>query len=80
MHGRCIFTRNRSHDNSKFGSCGGDRSVFLWDVTTGQTIRRFAGHMGKVNTVDFNAESTVLVSGAFPIWSSPPSATVRTFW
>ena len=52
-----------SHDNGKFASSGGDRTVFLWDVTTGNTIRRISGHHGKINVVDFNEEATVLASG-----------------
>lgn len=55
---------SRSHDNSKFASAGGDRSVFLWDVMTGATIRRIAGHMGKIYTVEFNEDASVLASGA----------------
>lgn len=52
-----------SHDNTRLASCGGDRSVFYWDVATGQPIKRFAGHTSRINTVAFNAESTVLASG-----------------
>ena len=53
----------RSHDNARFASSGGDRSVFLWDVTTGATIRRIAGHMGKINVVEFNEDASVVASG-----------------
>lgn len=43
--------------------------MFLWDVTTGNTIRRISGHLGKINVVDFNQEATVLASGAeLRIW------------
>jgi len=59
------FCLSHSHDNSKFGSCGGDRTVFLWDVTSGNTIRRMSGHMGKVNVVAFNEDATVLASGSY---------------
>ena len=55
----------RSHDNSKFASSGGDRSIFLWDVTAGATTRRLPGHMGKINVVEFNEDSTVLASGEY---------------
>ena len=52
-----------SHDNGKFASSGGDRAIFLWDVTSGNTIRRISGHVGKINVVDFSEEATVLASG-----------------
>lgn len=32
------------HDNSQFASCGGDRQPFVWDVATGEIIRKFKGH------------------------------------
>ena len=53
----------RSHDNAQFASCGGDRSVFVWDVATAVTTRRLAGHMGKIHVVEFNEDATVLASG-----------------
>ncbi|KAF8821342.1 WD domain, G-beta repeat-containing protein, partial [Cardiosporidium cionae] len=37
----CIFD-----DNSKFISVGGDKIFFMWDVATGQIIRKFIGHNG----------------------------------
>ena len=40
----CLFCR----DNSKLCSCGGDRQVFYWDVTTGRVIRKFRGHDSEV--------------------------------
>lgn len=35
----------------RFASCGGDRQVFLWDVGTGNIIRKFRGHDAYINTV-----------------------------
>jgi mitogen-activated protein kinase organizer 1 len=58
-----------SRDNARFSSVGGDRSVFLWDVTTAQTIRRFGGnhgHSARINTVCFGGENdSILISGSF---------------
>lgn len=66
----------RSHDNAKFASSGGDRSVFVWDVTTGVTSRRLPGHTGKVFSVEFNADATVLASGKYLFISSSYSITL----
>jgi mitogen-activated protein kinase organizer 1 len=52
-----------SHDNTTLGSCGGDRTVFYWDVSTAQPIKRFTGHSARVNALAFNSESTVMASG-----------------
>lgn len=38
--------------------------MLLWDVAEGIVIRRYSGHLGRVNSVGFNAETTVLISGA----------------
>lgn len=50
---------------------GGDKTVFLWDVATAQTLRRFNGHSGRVEAVAFGGEGgegsgeSVVVSGSF---------------
>ncbi|KAH8803156.1 WD40-repeat-containing domain protein [Xylogone sp. PMI_703] len=70
-HGYAVLDIDVAHDNATFASCGGDRNVFLWDVTTAQTICRFGansnqGHTARVNTVSFGgAGDSVLVSGGF---------------
>src|SRR5690606_36920062 len=69
-HGYEVLSLSVSSDNQRFASSGGDRSVFLWDVATAQTIRRFGGaaggHTSRVNCVRFGGEADgVLVSGGF---------------
>lgn len=51
-------------DNARFASCGGDRMVFLWDVEHGSAVRRWNGHGGRVEAVEFCGEGdSVVVSG-----------------
>lgn len=45
-------------------SCGMDKTIIYWDVATGQAVRKYRGHLGTVNCVKFNEESTVAVSGS----------------
>jgi len=53
-------------DNSRIASCGGDKLVHYWDVSTGQIIRKLRGHELRVNTVTFaGEESSVIVSGSY---------------
>lgn len=62
-------------DNARFASAGGDRTVFLWDVSTATTLRRFShateGHVGRVNCVATGGGSagaedhSLVVSGGF---------------
>lgn len=46
-------------------SGGGDKTCFLWDVSSGRVIRRFQGHNQRVNAIKFNAEGTLLFSGSY---------------
>jgi len=53
-----------SADNSKFVSCGSDKLIFLWDVTSGQAIRKFTGHDRKINAVAFGPKEDLLLSAS----------------
>ncbi|KAK2069524.1 hypothetical protein P8C59_004099 [Phyllachora maydis] len=65
-HGYEVLSLAVAGDNARFASAGGDRSVFLWDVATAQTTRRFAGHGSRVNSVAFGgADDALVVSGGF---------------
>ena len=55
-----------SDDNARFVSGGGDKTVFLWDVATATTIRRFTGHAGRVEAVAFGGDgASVVISGSY---------------
>ncbi|KAH8591462.1 WD40-repeat-containing domain protein [Bisporella sp. PMI_857] len=68
-HGYEVLDISVAADNASFASVGGDRTVFLWDVATAQTIKRFSGnfgHSGRINTVSFaGSGDSVLVTGSF---------------
>ncbi|KAK4539702.1 hypothetical protein LTR36_010413 [Oleoguttula mirabilis] len=65
-HGYEVLDLAVSEDNARFTSVGGDKTVFLWDVPTAQTLRRFTGHAARVNTCAFGGEGdSVLVSGSY---------------
>jgi len=46
--------------------------AFLWDVKKDCVVRKFEGHISRINTVSFNDDESVLVTGSY-------DATVR-FW
>jgi mitogen-activated protein kinase organizer 1 len=56
-------------DNARFASVGGDRNVFLWDVTTARTTRRLGGphgHSARINSVYWGGtDDSVIISGSF---------------
>ncbi|KAI9828408.1 MAG: hypothetical protein M1832_002836 [Thelocarpon impressellum] len=65
-HGHAVLDLSVAADNARFASVGGDRAVFVWDVATARTLRRFNGHDGRVNAVAWGGEGgSVVVSGGF---------------
>ena len=55
-----------AQDNARFASVGGDKAVFLWDVASATTLRRFTGHAARVNAVAWGGDGDcVIVSGMF---------------
>ncbi|KAG9232443.1 WD40-repeat-containing domain protein [Amylocarpus encephaloides] len=68
-HGYEVLDLTVARDNATFASVGGDRSVFFWDVSTAQTIRRFGGNWGhgsRINTITFaGMGDSLLISGGF---------------
>ncbi|KAI2782058.1 WD40 repeat-like protein [Daldinia loculata] len=68
-HGYEVLSLTVASDNARFASSGGDRAVFLWDVASAQTLRRFGGtqqsHTARINCVAFAGEDdSLLVSGS----------------
>lgn len=65
-HGYEVLSIDVNEANDRFVSTGGDKTVFFWDVQTGQTVRRFTGHSGRVNRGVFGGEGdSVIVSASF---------------
>lgn len=65
-HGYEVLDIAVASTNDRFVSVGGDKTVFLWDVATAQTLRRWSGHAGRVNTCAFAGdEECVVVSGSY---------------
>jgi mitogen-activated protein kinase organizer 1 len=52
-------------DNSRFISASADKSLLLWDVASGKTIRKFRAHSGPINAVKLNEEATMAVSASY---------------
>jgi len=64
-HSKEITNITVNSSNSHFATCGGDKSVFLWDVVKGTILRRFEGHSSRVNCLDMNHDGSVLASGGY---------------
>lgn len=73
-HGYAVLDISCSGDNTQFASVGGDRVVFLWDVSRAETTRRLGGntdrgHTARINCVAFaggdgEGNETLVLSGS----------------
>ncbi|EER27656.1 hypothetical protein D8B26_006250 [Coccidioides posadasii str. Silveira] len=61
-HGYSVLDLAVTADNARFVSVGGDKQVFLWDVETGSTVRRWSGHDARVEAVEFGGEADSIVA------------------
>ncbi|OJD20876.1 hypothetical protein ACJ73_07788, partial [Blastomyces percursus] len=61
-HGYSVLDLAVTADNARFASVGGDKQVFLWDVETGTTVRRWSGHDARVEAVEFGGEADSIVA------------------
>lgn len=52
-----------TQDNSKFLCCGSDKDSYLVDSQSAKVIRRYHGHTDTINSIAFNQDETLLVSG-----------------
>lgn len=78
-HGYEVLSISVNEANDRFVSTGGDKTVFLWDVQTAQTVRRWTGHAGRVNRGVFGGEGdNVIITGSFDgsvkIWDTKSNA------
>lgn len=65
VHGHSVLDLTISNDKTKFSSCGEDKSFYVWDVTTATTIRRIQAHNSRINTIKYNNEATVVLTGSY---------------
>lgn len=66
-HGYSVLDVAVATDNARFASVGGDRQMFLWDVEHATTIRRWSGHNGRIEAVQFAGDGdSVVVTGMCP--------------
>lgn len=64
-HGYSILDISIAQDKTKFVSAGEDRSFYLWDVTSGNVLKRIQGHTQKINAVALNKDATVVVTASY---------------
>lgn len=67
---QCNFKKNsdynfRFNENDKFASCGGDKTFFIWDVLSGNIIRKVLAHNNRINTITLNPHQNVIATGSY---------------
>ena len=64
-HSQEVLSADCSQDHSFICSGAADKAIFYTDVSSAKIVRKYRGHVGRVNCVRFNwDESNVIVSGS----------------
>jgi WD40 repeat protein len=60
-----------------------DKTIKLWEVSTGREVRTFKGHSDEITSVDFSPDGRYALSGgrdrAVKLWDVSTGAEIRTF-
>jgi len=82
-HTSQVTAADFSPDNRYLVSASRDTTIRLWDLTTGQEIRRFSGHKGDVEAVTFSPDGLTILSGAADftaiLWDAASGEQIRQF-
>jgi WD40 repeat protein len=72
-----------SHDGMLAVSGSDDKTLKVWDLTTGKLIRTLEGHADSVNAVAMSSDGTRVVSGSYDntlkVWDLTTGEVVATF-
>ena len=64
-----------SPDGKILASAGGDHTIWLWDISSSQSIKSLTGHENAVTTLAFSPDGSRLVSGSLDgtiiVWGIP---------
>ncbi|KAF5701324.1 NWD1 [Fusarium mundagurra] len=81
-HNSAIYSVTFSADSQRLASGSDDKTVKIWDVTTGACVQTLEGHSGQIWSVAFSADSQRLASGSrygtVKIWDATTAACVQT--
>jgi WD40 repeat protein len=81
-HSNAVSSVAFSHDSTWLASASGDKTVKMWDASTGACVQTLEGHSGDVTSVAFSHDSTWLASASYDstvkMWDASTGACVHT--
>ncbi|MBD2343457.1 serine/threonine-protein kinase [Anabaena subtropica] len=81
-HSDVVFSVAISPDGKTFASGSKDKTIKLWNLTTGEQIRNLAGHSGGVGPVAISPDGKTLASGSgdktIKLWNLATGQQIRT--
>ena len=70
--GKVVYSAQFSRDGTQIVSAGGDKTVRVWSVATGECVQTLEGHSGEVNDAQFSSDGTQIVSASGGRFGSSP--------
>ncbi|KAF2177807.1 YVTN repeat-like/Quino protein amine dehydrogenase [Zopfia rhizophila CBS 207.26] len=81
-HSSSVSSAAFSHDSARLASASGDRTVKIWDASSGACLQTLEAHSSYVSSVAFSHDSTRLASasdnGTIKIWDTSSGACLQT--
>ncbi len=81
-HNDSVHSIAFSPDGKILASGSGDKTIKLWDISTGETIKMLTGHSKGVDSVSFSPDGKILASGSYDktikLWDVSTGENIRT--
>ena len=78
-HERATAPLAISPDGSQIAAKGGDKTLAIWNSTTGERIAVFRGHAGQIGTIAYSQDGTRIITGdqyEVRVWAVPSRTSV----
>jgi len=81
-HGDLVSSVAFSHDSTRLASASNDKTVKIWDASSGECLQTLEGHSGFILSVAFSHDSTWLASASndktVKIWDASSGECLQT--